>query len=201
MYIKKQDYTPIWRILTDEEVKLHENHEDLFFCLLREKYLLNTNKERPTMKKAILTLSILGMCIAGPAFAGQKNMRTTSTMTTTESHTTTYRKVAYKNLMSVVDRQSLQSEIERHVKKLDLDGDRSISKEEFTWFDSQRNIDFNASMDMFTKMDTNANGLVSSQEIMNWEMKQRATQALEAMAITPESGDVVYQEKSITYKN
>lgn len=152
------------------------------------------------MKKTIVTLSILGIFSTSPALADNKNTRTTSTIVTTESHTTTYRQVEHKSLMSVADRQTLQAEIERHVKKLDMDGDRSISKEEFTWYDSQRGIGLDVSMDMFTKMDTDINGLVSSQEIMNWEMKQRANKALEVMAATPENADVIYQEKTVTYK-
>ena len=201
MYIKKQDYIPIWRILSDDEVKMHKDHEDLFFCIIREKYLLNTNKERFSMKNIGLLTIVLGLLIATPVFAGEIKTRTRSTMTTTESHTTTYRKVEHKNLMSVADRQTLQSEIERHIKKLDLDGNRSISKEEFTWYDSQRNIRLSDSLDMFNKLDADANGLVSSQEIMNWEMKLKAEQELAKMAYTPTDDDIIYQQKTVTYRH
>lgn len=163
------------------------------------------------MKKLIATLAVIGTCIAAPAFATQ----TTSNTTTTETRTTTYRTIQHSNLMSVEERRALQTAIERHVKRLDLNSDRGLSQDEYVSFHSQ-NPGAGQTLDgatwSFKEADLNGNGFVSSQEIMDAQMKMRADAAARALASSstttvlestaPAAGsNVVYTEKRVIYKD
>lgn len=157
------------------------------------------------MKKVIATLALIGTCAVAPAFAAQ----TTSNTTTTETRTTTYRTIAHSNLMSVEERRALQTAIERHVKRLDLNNDRRLSQDEYVSFHSQNpgaGQTLNEATWSFKEADLNGSGFVSSQEIMDAQMKLRAEAAARALASSTTvlestapaaGGNVVYTEKRV----
>jgi CheY-like chemotaxis protein len=159
------------------------------------------------MKKVIATLALLGTCAVAPAMAAQ--VYNTSTTTTTETRTTTYRTIAHSNLMSVEERRALQTAIERHVKRLDLNNDRRLSQDEYVSFHSQNpgaGQTLNDATWSFKEADLNGSGFVSSQEIMDAQMKLRAEAAARALASSTTvlestapaaGGNVVYTEKRV----
>jgi hypothetical protein len=163
------------------------------------------------MKKVIATLAIIGTCAVAPAMAAQ--VYNNNTTTTTETRTTTYRTIQHSNLMSVEERRALQTAIERHVKRLDLNNDRGLSQDEYVSFHSQNpgaGQTLNDATWSFKEADLNGNGFVSSQEIMDAQMKLRAEAAAAALASSttvlestaPAAGsNVVYTEKRVIYKD
>lgn len=191
----EKNYQPLWHKLSDDEVRMHESYQNLFITELQD----NLNKEKLLMRYILATLTILSIFIVGSAFADSKNV-TTSTTTTAESHTIAYRTVAHKDLMTIKDRSALQTQIERNFKKLDLNKNRLIEMDEFVSHSTQNGNNMDTSEALFHQLDINSNGAISSQEIMDSKMREKAVQVLADMAATPPAaGTVVYQERTVTY--
>jgi hypothetical protein len=141
------------------------------------------------MKKTLTTLAVIGMCAAAPAFAG--NHATTQTTTTTS-----YRTVQVRP-MTVEQRRALQTKIERHVKRLDLNQDRRVSQDEFVSYKTQHtqgNFSLDAAQQQFKNTDTNNDGSVSSQEIMDAKTRYITKHSM-AMDMASDNGDAYYHER------
>ena len=131
------------------------------------------------MKKEMITLAMLGMLVISPAFAGYKNSTTT---TTHKTYSVRHHNVKHTNLMSVEDRMVLQENIESHVKQLDINKNKFIDRDEFVDFHTKQGATIEKATARFAILDINRNGFISSQEIMNEEMRIRANRALAKMA-------------------
>ena len=148
------------------------------------------------MKKTLTTLAVIGMCVAAPAFAG--NHATTQTTTTTS-----YRTVQVRP-MTVEQRRALQTKIERHVKRLDLNQDRRISEDEFVSYKtqhSQGNHTLDQSQMQFKNTDTNDDGFVSSQEIMDAKTRYINKRTVASDLMTSDNGDTYYRQRAARKAN
>lgn len=138
------------------------------------------------MKKTFTTLAVLAMCTAAPAFAGHvhhhhyagdghDHTAATTTTTTRTSEVNTYRVVTPLSAEDVAVRRQMQTKIEKQVKRVDLNGDRLISYDEYANGDRilhEDNMDVRTS---FRSIDKNGDGKLNSQEIMDarWAAMQR----------------------------
>lgn len=138
------------------------------------------------MKKTIAAMAILGVCVSAPALANHERYHTTETRT--------YRTVQTRP-MTVEQRRALQTKIERHVKKLDLNEDRKVDMDEFVSCKTQKGKDLNTSIRMFKNTDTNNDGFVSSQEIMDAKMRYMSKHSMSSMELSSDDGDAYYRQR------
>ena len=132
------------------------------------------------MKNKIMMLAMLSILVVNPALADSKKTTITTT-TVTQNYATKYHTIKHKDLMTVDDRRDLQTDIEKHVRRLDSNQSKAIDRDEFMNFHMNHGVNMSNATDRFTTLDTNANGSISSQEIMDEEMRIRADKALSRM--------------------
>lgn len=129
------------------------------------------------MKKTLTAIAIMALCTtAAPAFAdhhmghghSMNDGHDHSQVVTSTSTTRTYRVVTPLTPEEVALRRDMQTQIEREVKRADLDGDRLISFEEYAYGErvlQKDNLDVEYS---FNQTDADGNGKLNSQEIMDY---------------------------------
>lgn len=125
------------------------------------------------MKKTLTAFALVAMCAtAAPAFACHKHGHKCphhhgAATSTTSSTVTTYRTVMPLTAQEVAERRQLQTTIDRNVKLADLNGDRQISFDEYSYGDQRLHQDSMDIRQSFETADADKNGKLNSQEIMD----------------------------------
>ena len=127
------------------------------------------------MKKLLSTVAVLALCTT-PAMAdhmmhnGRHVMHhtvVTPVAVATTTTTNTYKVERPLTYNEVLQRRAMQTEIEREMKRADLNIDHQVTYDEYSFGErvlQRDNLDPKASFDM---IDTNKDGILSSQEVMD----------------------------------
>ena len=148
-------------------------------------------------------MAVLGLFEAAPAFAHDGMHHNGKVIhdsaTRTESSTfvekTTYRTVAVPLTPAQVEqRRNMITKIEQEFKKVDLDNDHQISYDEYAFGDRRLHTDGQDVKVSFKSIDTNNDGKLSSQEILEGQVAQMERGAT-PVATTYTRNEVVHYVK------
>jgi hypothetical protein len=118
------------------------------------------------MKKLLATIIALGMGAALPALAADTTTHA-KTQKTVYTERTVYHSVEVPlTPEQVAERQHMITKIEKVIKRVDQNGDHMISYDEYSTPDQPLHKDSADVKTSFKRLDTNSDGQLSSQEIL-----------------------------------